>query len=265
MLHPDKANGQPAHDPMRVPVVFRAMWLVLFLRVVGLPEPAPAETAVLEKIRMGNHDTYARIVFEFSAPVRYQFSKDADAGIISVRFLETTSNLPPARVSKAPDCINTVSTIEDGNDTIANILFDPKEVRLSPLTIQEPDRVVRDIFCAEEPVAITAPPEFRDMEPVPVTVAETLVNKSEATPPPVEQPTVLKDPYPKNGYSQKYLLLLLAAITGVIVLLIVLIIFQKRSISGSHLAGNSDSTGDSDDMVQAIDTKIKEKLMKYDE
>lgn len=265
MLHPDKANGQPAQDRMRVPVIFRAMWLVLFLRVAGLPGIAPAETAVLEKIRVGDHDTYTRIVFEFSAPVHYQFSKDADAGILSVRFLETTSKLPPTRVPEAPDCVNTVSTIEDGNDIVANILFGPKEVRLSPFAIQEPDRVVLDIFCAEEPVAIAPPPEPRDMAPVPVTVAEPLVNKWEATPSPVEQPPLLKDPYPKNGYSQKYLLLLLAAITGVIVLLIALIIFQKRSLSESHSAGNSDTTGDSDDMVHAIDTKIKEKLMKYDE
>ena len=265
MLHPDKANGQPAQDRVRVPVIFRALWFVLFLRVVGLPEPAPAETTVLEKIRMANHDTYTRIVFEFSAPVHYQFSKDADAGLISVRFLETTSKLPPTPVSGAQDCIHTLSTIEDGNDIVANIQFDPKEVRLSPFTIQEPDRVVLDIFCAETPVAITAPPEPRDMAPVPVSVAKTLATERETTPPPVEQPPRYQDLYPKNGYSQKYLLLLLAAITGVIVLLIALIIFQKKSISESHVAGKSDSTGDSDDMVHVIDAKIKEKLMKYDE
>lgn len=265
MLHPDKDNGQPAQDRMRVPVIFRAVLLVLFLRIVGLPDLSPAGAAVLEKIRVGVHDTYTRLVFEFSAPVHYQLSKDTAAGIVSVRFLETASKESPALVSKGPGCIGTVSTRQDGNDTVTNIHIAPKEARLNPFTVQEPDRVVLDIFCAEEPVATTAPPELRDNAPVPVTVAEPLVNKREAAPPPVQEAPLLKDPYSKNDHSQKYLLLLLAAITGVIVLLIALIIFQKRSLSEGHLTGSGDATGNSDDMVHAIDTKIKEKLMKYDE
>jgi hypothetical protein len=265
MLHPDKANGQPAHDRMRFPVVFRAMLLVLFLRIVAWPDPSPAGAAVLEKIRMGDHDTYTRLVFEFSAPVHYQLSKDTAAGIVSVRFLETASKVSPVLVSKGPDCIGTVSTRQDGNDTITNIQLDPKEVRLNPFTIQEPDRVVLDISCVEVPVAITAPPEPRDIAPMPVPVAEPLVNEREATPPPVQQAPLLTDPYPQNDHYQKYLLMLLAAITGVIVLFIALIIIQKRSLSEGHLAGDGDATGNSDYMVQAIDTKIKEKLMKYDE
>jgi len=262
MLHPDKANGQQAHDTTRVSVVLRALLLGLFLGVVGLPDPVIAETAVLKEVRMGDHGKYARVVFEFSAPIQYQLSENAAAGSVSIRFLETTSELSGSPVSDVPDCINTVSTLQDGSNTIANISFDPKGVKQNPFMIKGPDRVVLDIFCEEEPVPVVTAslPEPRDITPAPITATAPLPDKPVMTRPPVEQKPVLKKPSPKKDYSQKYLLLLLAAITGIIVLVIALIIFQRKNLLESH-----DATRDTDDMMHTIDTKIKEKLMKYDE
>jgi len=316
MLHPDKANGQQAHDTTCVSVILGALLLGIFLGVVGLPVPVKAETAVLKEIRMGHHGKYTRVVFEFSAPVQYQLTENTAAGSASIRFLETTSSLPGTIVSDTPDCVDKVLTIEDDSNIIANILFDPKRVKLNPFMIKEPDRVVLDISCEEEPVVTAVLPESRDiaeeepvvttalpeprniaeeepvvttalhepqniaeeepvvttalhepraMEPVLNTAAETLPGKPLVTPPLVENAPVFKDPSPKKDYSQKYLLLLLAGITGIIVLVIALIIFQRRNLMENHVAGNPDTTGDTDDMVHAIDTKIKEKLMKYDE
>ena len=318
MLHPDKASGQQAHDTIRVSVILGALLLGIFLGVVSLPIPAIAETAVLKEIRMGDHGKYTRVVFEFSAPVQYQLSENTAAGSVSIRFLETTSSLPGTPVSDTPDCIDTMSTIKDGSNTIANILFDPKGVKLNPFMIKAPDRVVLDIFCEEEPVATAAEPgtrdmaeeepvvtatlpetrditeeepvataalpetrditeeeplvtaalpETRDIAPAPNTAAEPLPDKPLVTPPLVKDtPTLIfKEPSSKKEYSQKYLLLLLAAITGIIVLVIALIIFQRRNLLENHVAGNLDATHDTDDMMHAIDTKIKEKLMKYDE
>ncbi len=335
MLHPDKASGQQAHDTTRVSVILGALLFGIFLGVVSLPIPAIAETAVLKEIRMGDHGKYTRVVFEFSAPVQYQLSENTAAGSVSIRFLETTSSLPGTPVSNTPDCIDTMSTIKDGSNTIANILFDPKGVKLNPFMIKAPDRVVLDIFCeeepvvtaalpetrgiseeepvataalpetrditeeepvvtatlpetrditeeepvataalpetrditAEEPVVTAALPETRDIAPAPNTAAEPLPDKPLVTPPLVKDtPTLIfKEPSSKKDYSQKYLLLLLAAITGIIVLVIALIIFQRRNLLENHVAGNLDATHDTDDMMHAIDTKIKEKLMKYDE
>ena len=117
-----------------------------------------------------------------------------------------------------------------------------------------------------------------EIPPAPVTeaeaVAEPVKDKPPATRPLIkqaqpagktEQIVQKREPSSKRDNSQKYLLLLLAAITGIIVVLIALIIFQKRSLSESHVSGDSDSVRDTEDMMRAIDTKIKEKLMKYDE
>jgi hypothetical protein len=268
MLHPDKANGQQAHDRTRVPVILRALLLGLFLGVAGLPDPAPAETAILREVRMGDHGKYTRVVFEFSAPVQYQLSENAAAGFVSIRFLDTTSELTGMPISGAQDCIGSVSALQDGSHLVTNIIFDPKGVKLNPFTIQGPDRVVLDVFCEAAPVVTTVPAEHRDIAPAPIKTAESSPEKTEATRPPVVEPAQISkkpEPVQKRDNSQKFLLLLLAAITGIIVLLIALIIFQKRSLSESHMAGNPDATRDTDDMMHAIDTKIKEKLMKYDE
>jgi len=172
------------------------------------------------------------------------------------------------------DCIGTISTAQDGSHTIATIAFDQKEVKLNPFTIKGPDRVVLDVFCKTSPAVPVAPAEPRDIAPASVTAAEPAKKQPLTTRPLIEhvQPSgkpdlISRKPEPpsKRDNSQKYLLLLLAAITGIIVVLIALIIFQKRNLSESHLAGKSDTTRDADDMMRAIDTKIKEKLMKYDE
>ncbi len=300
MLYPDKANGQQVHDRTRVPVILRALLLGFLMAIVGLPDSALAETATLRNVRMGDHGKYTRVVFEFSAPVQYQLSENAAAGIVSIRFLETTSQLPDMPVSNAPGCIDTVSTIQDGSYTIANISFAPKEFTLNPFMIKRPDRMVLDVFCEAEPVApvtltetgemtpasITAaePADMAptpittaepvDMAPAPITAAEPVKETPIAIRPLIQQaqpassvdPIVKKrEPSSKRDNSQKYLLLLLAAITGIIVVLIALIIFQKRSLSEGQVAENPDAARETDDMMRALDTKIKEKLMKYDE
>jgi hypothetical protein len=213
-------------------------------------------------------------VYEFSAPVQYEISEDTAAGIVSLRFLETTSQLPDMPVSSMPDCIDTVSIVPDSGHTIVKISFDPKEVRLNPFTIKDPDRVVLDVFCKTAPVAqvpLTAP---EDITPTPITVVEPVEEKPVATRPLIKQTpttgnadqiTQKREPSSKRDNSQKYLLLLLAGITGVIVVLVALIIFQKKGLSESNMAEKPDAAGNTDDMMRAIDTKIKEKLMKYDE
>ena len=155
MPNPVTAYKQQAHKRTHFIVIARTTLFGLLLGVAGLLDPTPAETAILKELRMGDHGTYTRVVFEFSAPVQYQLSENATAGIVSIRFLDTTSELRGMPVSDAPDCIDTISIAQDGSHTIATISFDPKEVKLNPFTIQCPDRVVLDVFC--EAAAVVAP------------------------------------------------------------------------------------------------------------
>ena len=301
MLYPDKANGQQVHDCTRAPVILRTLLFGFMIGVVGLPDPASAETAILRKIRMGDHGKYTRVVYEFSAPVQYELSEDTAVGIVSIRFLETTSQVPEMPVPRMPDCIDTFSIVQDSGHTIANFSFAPKEVSLNPFTIKDPDRVVLDVFCNAEPVASVPLTEPEETESTPITVAEPakekpvetrpLIEPGETEPTPItvaepakEKPVEMRplieqaqpaiqvdqiaqkqEPSSKKDNSQKYLLLLLAGITGTIVVLIALLIFQKRDLSESSMAGSPETEGKADDMMRAIDTKIKEKLMKYDE
>lgn len=266
MPYPDKTNGQQAQVRTRIPVVLRTLLLGLLLGLAGLSVPVPAKTAVLKDVRMGNHGDFIRVVFEFSAQVQYELSEKTDAGIVSIQFLHTTSELKGTPVSDKLDCIDTVSALQDGSHIVTNISFGQKRVKLNPFTIQNPDRVVLDVFCGEEPVAAIALPEPQKFSPAPVAIAEPSQKQPVATRPlVVKQAQISKKVLPRKDTSQQYLLLLLAAITSIIVLIIALIIFQKRSLSTDHTAGNADATIDTDDMMHAIDTQIKEKLMKYDE
>ena len=266
MPYPDKTNGQQAQVRTRIPVVLRTLLLGLLLGLAGLSAPVPAKTAVLKDVRMGNHGDFIRVVFEFSAQVQYELSEKTDAGIVSIQFLHTTSELKGTPVSDKLDCIDTVSALQDGSHIVTNISFGQKRVKLNPFTIQNPDRVVLDVFCGEEPVAAIALPEPQKISPAPVAIAEPSQKQPVATRPlVVKQAQISKKVLPRKDTSQQYLLLLLAAITSIIVLIIALIIFQKRSLSTDHTAGNADATIDTDDMMHAIDTQIKEKLMKYDE
>jgi hypothetical protein len=302
MPHPDKVTGQQAHDHTRVPFIFVALLVVVLLGVTGLSVPVFAKTAVLREVRMGNHGEYIRVVFEFSAAVQYELTENEDTGSVSIRFLDTTSELNGAPISDTLDCINTVSAVQVGGHIITDISFDSKNVKLNPFTIQGPDRMVLDVFCTPEPVVepeLTEPPnisptpmavaepvlaetrdslpapmavakpemtEIRDTLPAPDTVAEPDHKKPVAPPTKIVEVAEVPSVVPKQGdASQQYLLLLLAAITGIIVLLIAVIIFQKRSLTEDPSAGQPDAIRDTEDMMHAIDTKIKEKLMKDDE
>jgi len=302
MPHPDKATGQQAHEHTRVPVILVALLMMIFLGVAGLSAPVLAKTTVLREVRMGNHGEYIRVVFEFSAAVQYELSEDEEHGSVSIRFLDTTSGLKGAPISDTLDCIDTVSAIQVEGQIVTHISFDKKGVKLNPFTIQNPDRVVLDVFCNAEPVVEPVLTEIRNISPAPtpvagpeltetpnissepITVAEpelTEIRSVSPAPNRVAQPDhkemvatlteivgqkKVPEGFPKQkDTSQQYLLLLLAAITGIIVLLIAVIIFQKRSLSENHTAGHPDKMRDNDDMMQAIDTKIKEKFMRYDE
>jgi hypothetical protein len=266
MLHPDKTNGQQAQIRTRIPVVLRTLLLGLLLGLAGLSAPVPAKTAVLKDVRMGNHGDFIRVVFEFSGQVQYELSEKTDGGIVSIQFLHTTSELKGSPVSEKLDCIDTVSALQDGSHIVTNISFARKRVKLNPFTIQNPYRVVLDVFCDVEPVAAIALPEPQKKSSAPVTLTEPSQKKPVATRPLVVKQTHVSKVLPKKkDTSQRYLLLLLAAITSIIVLLIALIIFQKRNLSADHTVGNADASINTDDMMHVIDTKIKEKLMKYDE
>ena len=287
MPHPDTANRQQAQAHIRVPVVLQAFSLTLLLVLAGLSIPGPAKTAVLKEVRMGNHGDYVRVVFEFTETVQYQVSENAAAGSATIRFLDTTSELPVSPISGAPECIDTLSAFQDGSHVLAKMTFDPKGVKLNSFTLQGPDRMVMDVFCGKETALAETRPEPRETvyepqnaRPDPSQIAsnpirpatEIVLERPPATQSSLDnaQPSIdqtrTQQVLPKKKDSfQKYLLLLLASITVIILVLITLIIFQKSRQSNRHMARNPDAGIDSDDMMHAIDTQIKQKLMKYDE
>jgi len=288
MPHPDKARRQQVENC--VPFFAILYWLVLGLSLSGgaFPQRSLAETGSLKEVRVGDHGAYIRVVFELSTSVQYEFSQNDDTRTVSIRFMDTTSQVPDKPVTIATACIDTVSTRQDDSDTVATLSFDPKWHKLQPFIIQEPDRMVLDVFCEEDIAEAKPPAPAEDSQPEPLEpaadIGKTVPDQSDAAtgpvtetpqPPPaavVENVEKTEAPVQNPGRGtdkkdafQRYLLLLLAAITGIIVFLIALILLQKKSMDDNQSTRGPGASHRSDEAMRAIDTEIKAKLMKYDE
>lgn len=281
MPHPEKARGIQAHACTCVLLGLYILSLGLVLGAAGLANSAMAETAALNEVRVGVHGAYIRIVFELSKPFQYELADDAAAGTVSIRFLDTILSSSGSPISIAPDCLDGLSTVQEGNHAVTSMVFNPTWSKLNPFTIQEPDRLVLDVFCSQTDIAAEPQNDKQSVagqaqEPVPEkntvavkpiqAAAEPSLKKPETIPSDAAEPVRRSKGAPeKNDPFQRYLLLLLAAITGIIILLIALIFFQKKSHSVSQAAGFANTAEDPDDRMRAIDTQIKEKLMRHDE
>jgi hypothetical protein len=281
MPHPEKARGVQAHACTCVLFNLYILSLGLVLGAAGPVNSAMAETAALNEVRVGYHGAYIRIVFELSKPFQYELADDAATGTVSIRFLDTILSSSGAPIHIAPDCLDGLSTVQEGNHAVASMVFNPIWSKLNPFTIQEPDRLVLDVFCGQTPIA-TEPQTVKQKiaaqapEPVPEmntvaakpiqTVAKPSLQKPETVPSDAAEPVQRSNGAPeKNDPFQRYLLLILAAITGIIILLIALIFLQKKSHSAGQAAGFANTADDPEDRMRAIDTQIKEKLMRHDE
>ena len=60
--------------------------------VMGIINPANA--SMLREVRVGDHDRYTRIVFEFEEPVQYQLPKETDEKLISILFYSAQFRKP---------------------------------------------------------------------------------------------------------------------------------------------------------------------------
>ena len=245
----------------------------IFLSVLLIATAAgPAGAAKLSAARIGRHSDYSRIVFEFEEPAQYRIQEQKDVDRLAVVFFDSSGDVPQSLPPENSRCIRAVVISEQDENLVADIsLFSPR-YRLKPFTLQNPFRMVLDIFCLEETDSAPLPPESNKAVPV---------NASNVRPPlpaPSESPSrprhplnqQKKIPLPmenfgpaptENSTFQKDIIAILAALSLIIIILAGVIVLQHRS----HPKNTGTNAGrirlkTSKDMLASIDAQIRDKL-----
>jgi len=147
MPHPEKDRGPRPYACYRVLPSWPVLLISLALGVMGSAVLSSAEAATLNEIRVGNHGDYIRIVFELSDQVQYQLNQDMGPSEIAIRFLETDATISKNLETVQENCLYGVAVLQQDNQTIARLRFNPRWHTINPFTLREPDRIVLDVFC----------------------------------------------------------------------------------------------------------------------
>jgi hypothetical protein len=126
--------------------------------VWALVSVAPAWSAELIEVRVGNHPTFTRVVFEFDAPTGYRIERRAEgeAENVIVVTLDAASR-PRNIVSRSPGVASV--SVEDGFDrAIARISTRKPGLPIKEMILRDPPRVVLDLMLGKSAPAV-APAE----------------------------------------------------------------------------------------------------------
>ncbi|KPK24279.1 MAG: hypothetical protein AMK69_16370 [Nitrospira bacterium SG8_3] len=125
------------------------LWMgcvVLFLCQVG-----SARGAQLRYIRIGEHEGFTRIVFEFRGSAVFEKPQVKGKGELSVVFLDTTTALPRQILSETTKRVNAIEFVQQDAHLAAHITFLFPYFRLKPFTLSNPERIVLDVYQTSAP------------------------------------------------------------------------------------------------------------------
>jgi hypothetical protein len=239
---------------------------------VCLSSAGHAIAAVLTEIRMGRHDDFSRIVFEFKDDVQYQLAPDNGSSHISIIFDGATSNIPAPVIKENSICIDNLAIAQQENNLTVDIAVSTAHFRLNPFTIKNPFRMVLDITCLKEADAVPArsQPEPEQIVPAPAQGIVFSNNPLKKQEPDIAMKTVISAPADlrplpadETAVFQNYLIVILAVLSLIIIALAGIIVFHYWAAPEKSLQdGSAKKLECSEDILSSIDLKIREKLQK---
>ena len=240
---------------MKIGLILLGTLIILWLLV------RPVEAAQLMYIRVGEHKTFTRIVFEFQGPVRFKNPVIKGSGKLSVVFLDSTTAtaLPFQELRERTKQVDAIEFIQQGSHLTANIALYSPYFKLKPFYLFSPDRVVLDVYWLNAPPSDTAVELKKSIhKKLPERVLMKPVAKSESL-----------SSFPKYVQLQTYLLIVLVVLNVLIVVTIAFLSFillqKKRSTDSANRGGILDSLKTTDESTVSIDSRIKEELEKHDQ
>lgn len=220
---------------------------IMWLQVI------PAEAAQLRHIRIGEHGTFTRIVFEFDGHVRFQEPVIKGRGRFSIVFFDsaTTEALPFQKLRERTKRVSAVEFIQQGPNLTANVTLSSPDFKLNFFSFFGPDRVVLDIYWGnEDQTAFTPRKSFDRILTAPEAESKSL-------------------PLPlKSGRLQISLLITLVMLNVITVIILALLSFKLlqriRATDPANTGEIFDSDRTSDERVFSIDSRIDKEMKKYD-
>lgn len=115
------------------------------LVILLLPRVGSADAAELRYIRIGEHKTFTRIVFEFRGSAVFKEPVIKGRGRFSVVFVDTKTALPKQILSETTKRVDAIEFVQQGSQLAANIVLSFPYFKVKAFTLPNPDRVVLDV------------------------------------------------------------------------------------------------------------------------
>ena len=145
---------------------------------------APAFAAEVVQIRIGNHPTFTRVVFELDRSAGYRVQRDGGAASDELVVTLNASSRARSIRSKSPG-VELVEVRPGGAESVAHVSLRKQGLRLKEMILANPPRIVLDVMYDDAMLAKLAPPPKVARKPEP---------KVAKTPEPAPEPKVAKTP-----------------------------------------------------------------------
>jgi tetratricopeptide (TPR) repeat protein len=124
---------------------FNTLW-VLFVAVLLLLHVGPSEAAVLKHVRIGEHEAFTRLVFQFGDSVRFNQRSTKDMKRVSIAFPNATTSLPRSIECATTARIETINFVQDDAQLVAQITLSSPALRIKSFSLNAPARIVVDTY-----------------------------------------------------------------------------------------------------------------------
>ena len=106
------------------------------------------KAATLINVRTGNNDQFTRVVFEFQDNVLSEKPEIKEAGIFSIVFRDSTTNLPPIKsfATNPVKLIRSIEFVQQESDLMASVQLSIPFSTLNCFSLADPDRVIIDAY-----------------------------------------------------------------------------------------------------------------------
>jgi len=112
----------------------------------------PAWASQLKEVRVGNHPTYTRVVFELDAPTGYRIERRSQEGVNEI-LVTIDAGSTPRSVNRQTVMVERVA-VQDGRDrSVAHIRLKKQPSRVKEMILANPPRLVFDLVFPESQLA----------------------------------------------------------------------------------------------------------------
>jgi len=172
-----------------------AVWMGLLLALIA----APAQANRIVEVRVGNHPTFTRLVFEMDAFSGYQVERRSGADGSEQLTVTLEATTPTREITSKSVGIESINIAESLDHAVAQIRLRKPGLQMKEMILSNPPRIVLDFVHSAAAIAeLTADPYAKPApaEPKPV-VAKVAEPKPAVAAKPAPEPVVAKVAEPK--------------------------------------------------------------------